>query len=66
MFESPNTLEPYLSQGEKILWQGRGHPKLFSAQSMGGFIFLGIFLFIALFVTAILDQIPIECTRDMQ
>jgi hypothetical protein len=64
MLDAQQNLTPYLSTGEKILWQGRGRPKLFSQQSIGGFLFLGIFLFIALFVTAIFISVAASNPRN--
>jgi hypothetical protein len=64
MFDPSNPISQYLSTGEKIVWQGRGRPKLFSSHSMGGFIFLGIFLFIALFVTIVFISVAASNPRN--
>jgi hypothetical protein len=64
MLDTQQNLTPYLSTGEKIVWQGRGRPKLFSSHSMGGFIFLGIFLFIALFVTIVFISVAASNPRN--
>ena len=47
MFDTSNDLARYLSPGERILWEGRGRRRLTST-SMGGLIFLTVFVAMAL------------------
>ena len=47
MFDSTNELNPYLTSGERVLWQGQGKRRM-NSTAMGGYLFLTVFVAFAL------------------